>query len=98
MPPAAVNCATVMRRPEARGSEKTRAIYARTRRENQFGVMLGKLRGCVRKLKTNHPLAMERWATGNADAMILAQLRISCFDFTDRQESTPWVAQDLFQD
>ncbi len=60
---------------EASGSEGVRAIYARYgARENQFGVGLGKLRALAKKLKTNHPLAMQLWASGNADAMILATI------------------------
>ncbi len=60
---------------EALGSENTRKIYARFGAgENQFGVKLGDLRKLARKLKTNHGLALQLWATGNADARMLATM------------------------
>ena len=60
---------------EAWGSENTRKIYARYGAgDNQFGVTLGNLRSLAKKLKTNHALALELWATGNTDAMILATM------------------------
>lgn len=60
---------------EAWGAENVRKIYAKQGAgENQFGVLRGNLRGLAKKLKTNHPLAMQLWATGNADAMILATM------------------------
>lgn len=60
---------------EAWGSESFRGIYARQGAgENQFGVKMGDLRGLAKKLKTNHPLALQLWASGNADAMILSTM------------------------
>lgn len=60
---------------QAWGSEGVRAIYARQGAgTNLFGVKLGDLRGLAKKLKTNHPLALQLWATGNYDAMILASM------------------------
>ncbi len=60
---------------EAWGSENTRKIYARMGAgDNQFGVTLGNLRALAKKLKTDHALALQLWATGNADAMILATM------------------------
>ncbi len=44
--------------------------------ENQFGVKLGDLRAIAKKLKTDHPLALELWATGNVEAQLLATLII----------------------
>lgn len=65
----------VLTQLEAWGSEKTRAVYARHGApENQFGVHLGKVRGLAKELKTNHALALQLWATGNADAMTLATM------------------------
>ncbi len=40
--------------------------------ENQFGVKLGDLRTIAKRLKSNHPLALELWATGNVEAQLLA--------------------------
>jgi 3-methyladenine DNA glycosylase AlkD len=44
--------------------------------ENQFGVKLGDIRTLAKKLKTNHPLALELWHTGNVEAQLLATLII----------------------
>ena len=60
---------------DAWGSENARKIYARQGAgPNQFGVKMGDLRSLAKKLKINHPLAMQLWATGNIDAMILATM------------------------
>jgi len=75
MKPVQMSFEEVYAQLEAWGTEKVRAIYARQGAgENQFGVMMGPLRKLAKKLKTNHPLAMQLWATGNADAMILATM------------------------
>lgn len=42
--------------------------------DNQFGVKLGDLRALAKKLKSNHELATQLWATGNLEAMLLATL------------------------
>ena len=42
--------------------------------ENQFGVKSGDIRAIAKRLKTNHPLALELWKTGNADARQIAIL------------------------
>jgi 3-methyladenine DNA glycosylase AlkD len=44
--------------------------------DNQFGVQLGDIRKVAAKIKTNDALALELWATGNADAQLLATLLI----------------------
>jgi 3-methyladenine DNA glycosylase AlkD len=60
---------------EAWDSENTRKLYARHGAgDYQYGVTLGNLRGLAKKLKTSHALALQLWATGNADAMILATM------------------------
>ena len=75
MKTATMSCEDVFAQLEAWGSESTRKMYARHGAgDNQFGVTLGNLRGLARKLKTNHGLALQLWATGNADAMILATM------------------------
>ncbi len=67
--------ADVMKRLEAWGDPRVRAVNARHGAgENQFGIILSKLRGLAKELKTDHPLALELWATGNAEAMLLATL------------------------
>lgn len=41
---------------------------------NQFGVKLGDLRTIAKELKTNHPLGLELWQTGNVEAQLVATL------------------------
>lgn len=42
--------------------------------DNQFGVKMGDLRVLAKKIKTNHPLALELWKIGNVEARLLALL------------------------
>lgn len=42
--------------------------------DNQFGVKLGDIRKIAAKIKTNDPLALALWDTGNVDARLLAIL------------------------
>lgn len=41
---------------------------------DQFGVKLGDLRTIAKELKTNHPLALQLWETGNLEAQLIATL------------------------
>jgi 3-methyladenine DNA glycosylase AlkD len=41
---------------------------------NQFGLKMGDIRNVAKKIKTDHSLARELWATGNYDARLLATL------------------------
>lgn len=75
MTSATMSCQDILSQLEAGGSESTRKRYAREGAgENQFGVKLGELRALAKKLKGQHALGLELWATGNADAMILATM------------------------
>jgi 3-methyladenine DNA glycosylase AlkD len=44
--------------------------------DNQFGVKLGDIRVIAKKIKTDHPLALKLWDTGNVEAQLLATLII----------------------
>ncbi len=44
--------------------------------DNQFGLKLGDVRAVAKKIKTNHPLALELWETGNLEAQLVATLII----------------------
>jgi 3-methyladenine DNA glycosylase AlkD len=58
---------------EAAGSEQTRKTYLRHgAREPLFGVRFGDLRPLARRIGTDHALAEQLWASGNADARLLA--------------------------
>lgn len=65
----------VMAELEALGNEKVRAINAKNgANDNQFGVKTGDLRALANKIKTNHELGLELWATNNWDARMLSTL------------------------
>jgi len=62
---------------QALGSPKVRAQNAKTGAgANQFGVSLGDIRTLAKKIRTDHPLALSLWETGNVDAQFLATLLI----------------------
>lgn len=62
---------------ETLGNEKVRAFNTKHGAgTKQFGVKLGDIRNVARKIKTNHPLALALWKTGNSDAQLLATLLI----------------------
>jgi 3-methyladenine DNA glycosylase AlkD len=45
--------------------------------DNQFGVKLGDIRAVAKKIKADHKLALDLWATGNVEAQLLATLIIN---------------------
>ena len=62
---------------QALGSAKVRAQNAKSGAgDNQFGVSLGDIRALAKKIRTDHPLALSLWQTGNVDARFLATLLI----------------------
>ena len=66
-----------LRQLEALGNAKVRAQNAKSGAgEDQFGVSLGDIRVLAKKIRTNHPLALSLWDTGNVDAQFLATLLI----------------------
>ena len=57
---------------EALGTEQTRKTYQNYEaREPLFGVTLRDMKPLAKKIKNNHTIAMELYATGNYDAQIL---------------------------
>ncbi|WP_428304373.1 DNA alkylation repair protein [Lacipirellula sp.] len=65
----------ILGRLEALGDDARRAHNRKAGAlENQFGVKLGDIRALAKKIKTDHQLALELWATGNVDAQLLATL------------------------
>ncbi|MCC6284512.1 MAG: DNA alkylation repair protein [Phycisphaerales bacterium] len=44
---------------------------------NFYGVKMGDIRALAKKIKSDHALALELWATGNVEAQLLATLLIS---------------------
>lgn len=70
-----MNAAEILTGLEAIGSESCRRIYKNHgAKEPLFGVKVQDLKGLQKKLKTNHPLTLELYGTGNADAQYLAGL------------------------
>lgn len=60
---------------EALGTQKQRDFNKKNGADdNQFGLKMGDLRVVAKKIKTNHALAKELWATGNLDARLLSIL------------------------
>jgi 3-methyladenine DNA glycosylase AlkD len=65
----------VMRQLEEHGTEQNRKIYRRHGvSEPMFGVSYAALGALRKRIKTDHDLACELWATGNHDARILATM------------------------
>jgi 3-methyladenine DNA glycosylase AlkD len=83
------------------GTETCRKIYRNHGApENTHGVKVGDLKTLVKKIKKNHPLALELYATGNSDAQYLAGLIAEPAQFAqadlDRwaQESTWYMVSE----
>ena len=73
------------------GNEQTKKVLARHgAREPFFGVKIGDLKTLVRKIKTDHDLALELYRTGNSDAMYLAGL-IADESLVTKKELQEWV-------
>lgn len=65
---------------------KARAINER--RGDDHGVNLGKLRAIAKELKTQHPLALELWATDNTAARLVALLICRAREFSPEELDT----------
>ncbi|GAB5491800.1 MAG: DNA alkylation repair protein [Phototrophicaceae bacterium] len=60
---------------EALGNETVQKRNAKNGAgDNQYGVKLGDIRKVAKKIKSNHALALDLWATENIDARLLAIL------------------------
>ena len=65
----------VMKELEGYGNETTKNVFLKHGvREPYFGVKVGDMKKIVKKVKKNHELSLELYATGNSDAMYLAGL------------------------
>src|SRR5688572_28868095 len=76
MPQPSPEAAAVLAELKALGSEAGRAGMARfgINAEHAYGVSMTATRPLERRLRRNHPLALELWATGVHEARILAAL------------------------
>lgn len=70
-----VSATAVLRELEGLGTEQTRKTYRRHGvKGEQYGVLYAPLGKLAKRLKTDHALARELWASGNHDARILATM------------------------
>lgn len=68
----------ILKQLEALSDKNIKAYNTKNNvRQNQYGVKLGDLRKVAKKIKTNHALALELWATENFDAQMIAMLIIN---------------------
>ena len=71
---------------KALGNEKTRTYNTRNGAgDNQFGVSLGDIRVLAKAIRTDHPLALSLWESGNVDAQFLATLLIQTKKLSARE-------------
>lgn len=84
--------AEVMKQLEAWGTAQNRKVYARHGADpaKMFGVSFANLYALQKKLKVNHELALQLWATGNQDAQMLATLIADPLAMTGKQ-AEEWV-------
>lgn len=83
----------VMKELKQMGTAQNRKVYARHGvRDNMFGVSFANLNLLRKKIKVNHPLAVELWESGNHDAMILATLVAEPFELKSA-ELDAWLNQ-----
>ena len=68
---------------EASGSERLRAQNARHGVDQpQFGVKMGDIRAMAKRIKKNHPLAIDLWSSGYFEGQMLALLILNPCELT----------------
>ena len=76
---------------EAAGTEQTRKTYRRHGASDPlFGVKFGDLRPLAKRIGTDHQLAQRLWASGNADARLLACMVADPAEVSE-QELDAWL-------
>lgn len=86
-----MNCQSLLKELESLGSAQTRKTYCRHGVDTpQFGVSYKSFGMLKKRLKVNHPLALELWATGNHDARVLATMIADVGALTAAQAES-WV-------
>ena len=77
---------TVMKELKSLGSEQTQKIYRKHGATGEvFGVKYGDIGKIVKKIGTDHALAMELWETGNHDARTVATMIANPEKITSKQ-------------
>ncbi|MCI0521723.1 MAG: DNA alkylation repair protein [Chloroflexi bacterium] len=70
-----MNYQETMQQLEALGTEQNRKVYRRHGAgENMFGVSYANLKDLRKRIKSDHALAVQLWASGNHDARVLATM------------------------
>lgn len=65
----------ILQELESLGTEQNRKIYRRYGiTEAMYGVSYASLKALTKRIKTNHPLTLTLWASGNHDARVLATM------------------------
>jgi len=73
------------------GNEQTKKVFTRHgAREPFYGVKVGDLKTLVKKIKTDHKLALALYQTGNSDAMYMAGL-IADENLVTKEELWDWA-------
>ncbi|TBX69921.1 DNA alkylation repair protein [Flavobacterium silvisoli] len=87
--------AEIMTELEVKGSDNIKKIFLKHGvKEPFFGVKIEYLKALEKKIKKDHALALQLYATGNADAMYLAGL-ISDDDKMTRKDLQTWAQQAI---
>src|SRR3990172_1099061 len=70
-----MNAAEVLAELNKMGTEQNRKVYARHGvGPNMYGVSYANLGALKKKIKVDHGLALDLWASGNHDARVLATM------------------------
>lgn len=81
----------ILKELETYGSDQTKKVLVKHgAREPFFGVKVQDLKKIVKKVKKNHELSLELYATGNSDAMYLAGL-IADEDKITKEDLNRWA-------
>lgn len=88
-----MNLSETLRELEKAGSEQTRKTYARHGVSGpMYGVSHATLSALKKKIKSDHSLAKQLWASGNHDARILATMIADPAQMSDA-ELEAWIGQ-----
>jgi DNA alkylation repair enzyme len=94
--------ADILQQLEAWGSEQTRKTFKNHGApDTMYGVKVGDMKTIVKKVKKNHELSLELYATGNSDAQYLAGLiadekKITKADLQRWAEGATWYMLSEF--
>jgi len=84
-------CKEILAELEKFGNERTKKIFLKHgAKEPLFGVKVQDLKTILKKVKKNHELSLELYATGNSDAMYLAGL-MADEDKISKHDLEEWI-------